>query len=117
MNEIADVCPTCEQHGVIGGICSGCGLPSDICSCVAIEKESSQEIQIKIVRARGRKFITIINGIEKKALVRVGKDLKMKLACGGTVKNEQIILQGNHKLKIKKELVALGYSEDLIKVR
>lgn len=117
MRKTADICPTCEQHGVIGGICSGCGLPSDICSCVAIEKEASQEIKVKVVRARGRKFVTIIEGIEKKALARVGKDLKVKLACGGTVKDDQIILQGNHKDKIKKELVALGYSEDLIQVR
>jgi translation initiation factor 1 len=110
----SDNCPTCGVHKLIGDICSGCGLPKDICSCAALEKETSQKIKVTITKAKFRKFVTIIVGVEKNAIDRVGKELKQTLACGGSVKDEKIILQGDHRVKIKKMLVALGYPEENI---
>ena len=60
--------------------------------------------------------MTVIAGIEKNSIERVGKQLKQSLACGGTVKDDQVILQGDHGSKIKKILVSLGYPEDHISV-
>ncbi|MBI2005205.1 MAG: stress response translation initiation inhibitor YciH, partial [Candidatus Aenigmarchaeota archaeon] len=37
-------------------------------------------------------------------------------ACGGTVKEGHIELQGNHKNKAKEILVKLGYSEEQIEI-
>jgi len=108
----SDNCPTCGVHKLIGDICSGCGLPKDICSCTALEKETAQKIKVTITKAKFRKFVTAIDGIEKNAIERVGKELKQTLACGGTVKDGRIILQGDHRVKIKKMLVALGYPEE-----
>lgn len=99
---------------MIGDICSGCGLPKDICSCAALEKETSQKIKVTITKAKFRKFVTTIDGIEKNAIDRVGKELKQVLACGGTVKDGRVILQGDHRTKIKKLLVSFGYPEENI---
>ena len=107
MRTIGDTCPTCGVHGMIGGICSGCGLPKEICSCSVIEKETAQKIKVKVTKATYGKLVTIITGIEKNAIEKVAKQLKKKMACGGTVKDDQIILQGDHKSKLKKALVAL----------
>jgi translation initiation factor 1 len=101
---------------LIGDICSGCGLPKDICSCAAIEKETAQVIKVYVTKAKFRKFVTVINGVEKTAIERVGKELKQMLACGGTAKEGRIILQGDHKSKIKKALISLGYPEETIQV-
>lgn len=45
----------------------------------------------------------------------IAKKLKSELACGGTVKNRVIELQGNHKEKAIKVLVELGFDESQIK--
>jgi len=110
----SDNCPTCGVHKIVGDICSGCGLPKDICSCAALEKETAQKIKVTITKAKFRKFVTKIVGIEKNAIERAGKELKQTLACGGTVKDGQIILQGDHRMKIKKMLVSFGYPEENI---
>ena len=45
----------------------------------------------------------------------IAKRLKEKRACGGTVKNNIIELQGNHKGHIKPILVSIGFNEEQIK--
>ena len=44
----------------------------------------------------------------------IAKDLKHELACGGTVKDNTIELQGDHTKNAKKALVKLGFEEDSI---
>ena len=59
--------------------------------------------------------MTVISGIEdKNAAKELCKELKKKLACGGTVKNNEIELQGSHVEKAKKLLLKFGYKEELI---
>ena len=44
----------------------------------------------------------------------IAKQLKAKRACGGTVKNKIIELQGNHRGHIRPILVSMGFSEEYI---
>ena len=64
---------------------------------------------------RFRKPITIIEGISENAK-DIAKQLKSKLACGGTIKKGHIELQGDHKNRVKDLLVKLGYSEEQIEI-
>lgn len=64
---------------------------------------------------RFNKPITIVEGITENAR-DVAKQLKSRLACGGTVKEGHIQLQGDHKSKVKDILVKMGYSQDQIEV-
>jgi translation initiation factor 1 len=99
-------------------VCQICGLPSELCVCETIAKEQ-QKIQIRTVRRRYGKKMTVIEGIDEKQidLKELGKELKQKLACGGTSKKGQIELQGGHSEKVKKMLVEMGFSPELIEVR
>ena len=95
-------------------ICSTCGLPDDLCVCEKIEKED-QSIRIKKEKKRYGKIMTLIEGIDKTKIdiKDVSKKLKSKFACGGTVKDSIIELQGDHNVeKIKEELVKLGFNKD-----
>ena len=107
------VCPKCGAQAT-QNICSKCGLPFDLCVCVTIEREA-EKIRISTEMRRFRKPITIIEGITDNAK-DVAKQLKSKLACGGTIKEGHIELQGDHKSRTKDLLVKLGYSEEQIKI-
>ena len=99
-------------------ICEKCGLPKDICACEDIAKER-QVITIKQVERRFGKIITMVEGVDPKSvdLKELTKQLKQKLACGGTYKNGAIELQGRHSSKVRDELIKLGFSSDTIEVR
>ena len=92
-------------------ICDKCGLPSDLCICKEIAKEQ-QVVRVTTARRRFGKIATVIKGIDKKEvdLKELSKELKSKCACGGTVKDGCVELQGNHKEEVKKALSDMGYT-------
>jgi|SRR3989344_1712292 len=97
-------------------ICHKCGLPQDLCVCESIAKET-QVIEIKKVKRKFGKMSTIIQGIDGKEIniKDLSKKLKSKFACGGTVKNGIIELQGDHIQEAKQELIKLGFKSETIK--
>ena len=97
-------------------ICHICGYPKEICVCEAIEKESVQKIKVYVTNKKFGKLVTIVQGVDKKNVDDVGKELKRKLACGGTSKEGIIILQGDHRANVKKALVSFGYPAENISV-
>ena len=98
-------------------ICNTCGLPQELCVCEAIAKES-QKITIKIERKKFRKEYTIVEGIDTADIdiKDLAKQLKNKLACGGTTKGGVIELQGSHLKETKDFLVSQGFAPETIEV-
>src|SRR3989338_4336368 len=105
------VCPKCGAQAS-QNTCSKCGLPFDLCVCVTIEREA-EKIRITTEMRRFSKPITIVEGITENAK-DVAKQLKSRLACGGTIKEGHIELQGNHKERVREFLIKMGYSEEHI---
>lgn len=99
-------------------VCVKCGLPADLCVCESIAKET-QKIIIAVEQRKFRKKYTIIRGIDEKEidLEALGKELKNKFACGGTVKDNTIELQGDHKQHVKKVLLGMGFPAETIIVQ
>jgi len=95
-------------------ICPNCGLPSEACVCQEIAKKQ-QNIQIRTEKRRFGKVITVIVGLDGVNIKELAKKLKEKLACGGTIKNDEIELQGDHKHKAKEVLLKEGFDESQIK--
>jgi len=96
-------------------VCPICGLPKSLCVCKVIEREE-KAIKIYTTIRKFKKPITIIEGIDEKSGKAVSKELKRKLACGGTFKEGKIELQGNHKGRIKELLKEMGYDEKQIEI-
>lgn len=95
-------------------ICPKCGLPIQACVCKEIAK-TEQRIKIKTDERRYGKVITLVTGLSNDVDLReTAKTLKSELACGGTIKNNTIELQGDHRKKIKPILTKLGFPEDTI---
>jgi len=99
-------------------ICPKCGLVKELCVCETIAKEN-QLIKVFLERKKFRKFSTIIEGIDQKEIdiKDLAKKLKEGFACGGTVKEGKIELQGDHKNKVKGILVGMGFPPDSIEVK
>lgn len=98
----------------MGDICSKCGLPSEICVCEEIAREA-QQIRVYSVRRRYGKVVTIVEGINTSDIDidDLAKTLKTRCASGGTVKDGNIELQGDHKKKVIAELSRMGFTADV----
>lgn len=96
-------------------ICPKCGLPLQACVCEKIAK-TEQRIQVTTEKKKFGKVITVISGFQGVNLKSIAKDLKHTLACGGTVKENNIELQGDHLNKAKEALIKLGFSQDSIEI-
>lgn len=82
--------------------------------CEEIAK-SGQKVKVEGMKRKFGKITTVISGIGKEVnLKEIAKALKTGLACGGTVKNNTIELQGDHRKKIKPVLKRLGFSDTII---
>lgn len=96
--------------------CKTCGLIKELCVCKEISKEK-ERIRVYTESKRFKKLSTIVEGFDKGSDVRgIAKELKQKFACGGTVKDQRLELQGDHRHKIKEALMQMNYSEDQIEV-
>jgi translation initiation factor 1 len=99
-------------------ICKKCGLPNDLCACGELDKEETR-IVIRLEIRRFSKTSTVIEGIDPKLsdMQHIVKELKSKLACGGTAKDGFIMLQGDHREDVKSYLVKFGFTESAIEVQ
>ena len=90
------------------------GLPIDAILWEDLAK-SEQKIKVTTEKRRYGKMSTLVSGFDKSIDMKVtAKALKAELACGGTVKNGTIELQGDHRKQVKPILVRLGFAEDSI---
>jgi translation initiation factor 1 len=90
------------------------GLPTEAGVLDEIAK-TDQKITISTVSRRYGKIITLVSGFDKSFDIKgTAKKLKEELACGGTIKDGVIELQGNHKKNTKAVLVGMGFPQDSI---
>ena len=99
-------------------MCKVCGLPKELCVCQEIAREQ-QRINIYSIKRKFGKKVTIVEGIDEKQLdlKDLTKQLKSKLACGGTAKGGAIELQGDHRVRVRDVLVGMGFSPEMIDMR
>jgi translation initiation factor 1 len=89
-----------------------------LCVCSEIDKEQ-QRIRIRLETRKFGRPTTIVDGLNDKNsnLAGLAKELKGFCACGGTAKNGQIMLQGDHREKVHSYLIKLGYPEENIELQ
>jgi len=75
---------------------------------------SEAHVVVKLEFRRFRKPVTIIQGLPSNRLDEIARELKRKFGAGGTTKDNELLLQGDHRIHIKDELVRLGFRADHI---
>jgi translation initiation factor 1 len=80
--------------------------------------KSETHLVVRVEFRRWGKPVTIIQGLPKTghSLDEISHKLKGRLATGGTAKEGVIMLQGDHRVRIKEELVKMGFQEDHIEI-
>lgn len=91
-------------------VCDTCGLPEELCVCEEIARES-QQIRITVDKRRYGKLMTIVDGINPADidLDKLVKELKARCACGGTLKDGRVELQGEHRRRVAEVLKEMGF--------
>lgn len=97
--------------------CEKCGMPEDLCVCDDIARDE-QQITVKLDTRSFGKEMTVIEGLSDDVdLEDLASTLKSNLACGGTAKNGQIQLQGDHRRRIEDVLEDEGFNRSNIDVQ
>jgi translation initiation factor 1 len=95
--------------------CPICGQPYKYCRCeqpASPGKKSDGIVRIMRDRKqRGGKTVTVITGIPAtgEALITLAQQLKKLCGSGGTIKDGNIEIQGDHCDKVQTRLTELGY--------
>ena len=89
-------------------------LTDDTVQSLAIDP-SKQQVRLHLDRKGGGKIVSIVRGLQESndVLTVIAKDLKKGCGVGGSVKNGEILIQGNHREKIQKLLSKKGYAVKL----
>ena len=105
-----------------GQICLACQKPVSECLCkkkkpkTRLKTEQDGIIRIRLeVKGRKGKTVTIIYGfqLDQVDLKSLAKKLKQQCGTGGSVKDDMIIIQGDHREKLMKLLNAQGHTVKL----
>lgn len=80
--------------------------------------KSETHLTVRVEFRRWGKPVTVVQGLPKtgRSIEEVAHRLKERLATGGTAKEGVIMLQGDHRQRIKAELVKLGFPDDHIEI-
>jgi translation initiation factor 1 len=75
--------------------------------------KTQQKLRLHLERLKGNKEATLVKGFigTDETLEVLGKLLKTKCGVGGTAKDGEILIQGNHRDKILQILLAEGYNQ------
>lgn len=97
-----------------GKMCPGCNKPKVKCICRKKQSIPKTDGIVRLMReTKGRKGkgVTLVTGVplNTEGLKKLGKSLKQKCGTGGSVKNDVIEIQGDHRDLLEKELGRLGY--------
>lgn len=96
-------CDRCEKP------LAECTCPRDTAGNICLPKD--QPARVSRERRGGGKVVTVVTGLDAKATDLAGllKRFRAELGAGGTVTDERIEIQGDHRDKVIAALTALGY--------
>ena len=80
---------------------------------VSIEETPNEKQNLKCLLKRlpGNRTLTVVTGMKgnDQLLIKISKDLKRAWGVGGSVKDKQILIQGNHREKVMNILIERGF--------
>ncbi len=95
--------------------CERCGELVEVCGCAPHAKlqaaPASQTVGVQVEKRKRGKMMTVVRGLAAGENDLPGLLTQMKNLCGagGTVKDDQIEIQGDHLERVRQALAEIGY--------
>jgi translation initiation factor 1 len=103
----------------VGRVCLSCKKPPAACACRKKQAPlASADGVIRIrreVKGRGGKTVTVAGGfqLDEDGLKQLAADLKRRCGTGGSVKDGEILVQGDHRETVLAALKKKGFAAKL----
>lgn len=96
--------------------CPYCGVAPCRCPPAALPPRAQTARIQRERKGRGGKTVTVVSGLQLAPadLTALGKHLRQACGTGGTVKEGNIEIQGDHRERVAAELQKLGYKTKLV---
>jgi translation initiation factor 1 len=100
-----------DRSGIVYSTNPDFQYSSDEPSEVATLPPAQQQLKIWLVKLGGNKVVTAVRGFigTQADLAEMGKQLKTACGTGGSVKDDEILIQGDHRDKVLAWLTGKGY--------
>ena len=102
-----------------GRLCPECARPLDACICRKMQSPSEPRDGIirirREVKGRGGKTMTVASGfqLDGNGLQKLSVELKRRCGAGGSVKDGEILIQGDHRESVLAALKQKGFAAKL----
>jgi len=102
-----------------GRLCPLCGKPLDACICKKVSASSVPADGVvrirREVKGRGGKTMTVASGfqLDVNGLQKLAAELKRRCGAGGSVKDGEILIQGDHRESVLAVLKQKGFAAKL----
>jgi len=98
-----------------GKYCPNCSQPIQQCSCKTKPKSEKTDGIVRLQRqtkGRAGKPVVVISGLglDLGELKKLSKKLKSKCGVGGSIEENNLLIQGDKRELIKKELESMGFT-------
>ncbi|MCP4763827.1 MAG: stress response translation initiation inhibitor YciH [archaeon] len=97
-------------------VCPKCSLPKDLCVCESLSQENQRIVISMDTRKWGRQVTLVTFNGDIPNMKKMLKKAKSHCASGGTIRENQVEVQGDHRLKMKRLLIKEGFPEENIEI-
>lgn len=101
-----------------GRLCPGCHRPKSECACKDVSRRPETDGVVRLqkqTKGRNGKPVVVITGLplNDAELKKLAKELKAKCGVGGTIEDNNILIQGDKRELIQQTLESKGYKVKL----
>ena len=100
-----------KQKNIVYSTDENFSIENDNSESIEEIPNDKQNLKCILKRLPGNRILTLITGMrgDDHLLIKISKELKRACGVGGSVKDKQILIQGNHREKVMKILIERGF--------
>ena len=100
-----------KQKNIVYSTDENFSIENDNSESIEEIPNDKQNLKCILKRLPGNRILTVVTGMrgDDHLLTKISKELKRACGVGGSVKDKQILIQGNHREKVMNILIERGF--------